>query len=152
MWNIILTLRLKDSWTQSYFSCVMILDCLACFSVFSDISLVILFSKENIINESLYKICERYFSLTVSFWFVFPIFHNLMCEIIFFCKCFQLCLASQITDLPPGRIPVQTFIIEGNDKGLEDVYKVTVLLKMYFFMSLWFFLMQSLVFLSFFFK
>lgn len=117
-------------------SCVMILDCLACFSVFSDISLVILFSKENIINESLYKICERYFSLTVSFWFVFPIFHNLMCEIIFFCKCFQLCLASQITDLPPGRIPVQTFIIEGNDKGLEDVYKVTVLLKMYFFMSL----------------
>ncbi|KAH1242342.1 ATP-dependent DNA helicase RECG, chloroplastic [Glycine max] len=31
---------------------------------------------------------------------------------------------TQITDLPPGRIPVQTFIIEGNDKGLEDVYKM----------------------------
>ena len=31
----------------------MILDCLACFSVFSDVSFVILFSKENIINESL---------------------------------------------------------------------------------------------------
>ncbi|XP_047169976.1 ATP-dependent DNA helicase homolog RECG, chloroplastic-like, partial [Vigna umbellata] len=30
---------------------------------------------------------------------------------------------TQITDLPPGRIPVQTFTIEGNDKGFEDVYK-----------------------------
>ncbi|XP_027360082.1 ATP-dependent DNA helicase homolog RECG, chloroplastic [Abrus precatorius] len=31
---------------------------------------------------------------------------------------------TQITDLPPGRIPVQTFTIEGNDKGFEDVYKM----------------------------
>ncbi|KAK7407644.1 hypothetical protein VNO78_09621 [Psophocarpus tetragonolobus] len=31
---------------------------------------------------------------------------------------------TQITDLPPGRIPVQTFTIEGSDKGLEDVYKM----------------------------
>ncbi|XP_061349248.1 ATP-dependent DNA helicase homolog RECG, chloroplastic isoform X2 [Gastrolobium bilobum] len=30
---------------------------------------------------------------------------------------------TQITDLPPGRIPVQTYTIEGNDKGFEDVYK-----------------------------
>ncbi|XP_057445443.1 ATP-dependent DNA helicase homolog RECG, chloroplastic isoform X2 [Lotus japonicus] len=31
---------------------------------------------------------------------------------------------TQITDLPPGRIPVQTYTIEGNDKGFEDVYKM----------------------------
>ncbi|TKY69295.1 ATP-dependent DNA helicase RecG [Spatholobus suberectus] len=31
---------------------------------------------------------------------------------------------TQITDLPPGRIPVQTFTIEGNEKGFEDVYKM----------------------------
>ncbi|TQD75533.1 hypothetical protein C1H46_038929 [Malus baccata] len=30
---------------------------------------------------------------------------------------------TQITDLPPGRIPVETFIIEGNDNGFEDVYE-----------------------------
>jgi RecG-like helicase len=36
---------------------------------------------------------------------------------------------SQITDLPPGRIPVQTYTIEGSDKGFEDVYKVTILSK-----------------------
>ncbi|GAU30858.1 hypothetical protein TSUD_15440, partial [Trifolium subterraneum] len=31
---------------------------------------------------------------------------------------------SKITDLPPGRIPVQTYTIEGSDKGFEDVYKM----------------------------
>ncbi|KAK7273827.1 hypothetical protein RIF29_14891 [Crotalaria pallida] len=31
---------------------------------------------------------------------------------------------TQITDLPPGRIPVQTCAIEGNDKGYENVYKM----------------------------
>ncbi|KAK7310094.1 hypothetical protein RJT34_07358 [Clitoria ternatea] len=31
---------------------------------------------------------------------------------------------TQITDLPPGRTPVQTFTIEGDDKGFEDVYKL----------------------------
>ncbi|KAJ1425409.1 P-loop containing nucleoside triphosphate hydrolase [Sesbania bispinosa] len=31
---------------------------------------------------------------------------------------------TQITDLPPGRIPVQTYTIEGNDEGFEDVYKM----------------------------
>ncbi|KAK7845403.1 atp-dependent dna helicase like protein recg [Quercus suber] len=37
---------------------------------------------------------------------------------------------TQITDLPPGRIPVETFIIEGNDNGFENVYKVMVFLAM----------------------
>ncbi|XP_050914541.1 ATP-dependent DNA helicase homolog RECG, chloroplastic [Lathyrus oleraceus] len=31
---------------------------------------------------------------------------------------------TQITDLPPGRIPVQTCTIEGNDKGFEEAYKM----------------------------
>ncbi|BFG17200.1 hypothetical protein CerSpe_034740 [Prunus speciosa] len=31
---------------------------------------------------------------------------------------------TQITDLPPGRTPVETFIIEGNDNGFEDVYEM----------------------------
>ncbi|XP_065855792.1 ATP-dependent DNA helicase homolog RECG, chloroplastic isoform X1 [Euphorbia lathyris] len=31
---------------------------------------------------------------------------------------------TQITDLPPGRIPVETYIMEGNDEGFEDVYKM----------------------------
>ncbi|KAJ4709762.1 ATP-dependent DNA helicase RecG [Melia azedarach] len=31
---------------------------------------------------------------------------------------------TQITDLPPGRIPVKTYIMEGNDKGFENVYKM----------------------------
>ncbi|XP_031268917.1 ATP-dependent DNA helicase homolog RECG, chloroplastic isoform X2 [Pistacia vera] len=31
---------------------------------------------------------------------------------------------TQITDLPPGRKPVKTYIIEGNDNGFEDVYKM----------------------------
>ncbi|XP_075636351.1 ATP-dependent DNA helicase homolog RECG1, chloroplastic/mitochondrial isoform X5 [Castanea sativa] len=31
---------------------------------------------------------------------------------------------TQITDLPPGRIPVETFIIEGNEDGFENVYKM----------------------------
>ncbi|KAL2347668.1 hypothetical protein Fmac_001668 [Flemingia macrophylla] len=31
---------------------------------------------------------------------------------------------TQITELPPGRVPVQTLTIEGNDKGFEDVYKM----------------------------
>ncbi|XP_004498302.1 ATP-dependent DNA helicase homolog RECG1, chloroplastic/mitochondrial isoform X3 [Cicer arietinum] len=31
---------------------------------------------------------------------------------------------TQITGLPPGRIPVQTYTIEGNDKGFDDVYKM----------------------------
>ncbi|KAE9605331.1 putative DNA helicase [Lupinus albus] len=31
---------------------------------------------------------------------------------------------TQITDLPPGRIPVKTYTIEGNDKGFENVYKM----------------------------
>lgn len=30
----------------------------------------------------------------------------------------------QITDLPPGRIPVETYTIEGNDSGFEEIYKV----------------------------
>ncbi|KDP38051.1 hypothetical protein JCGZ_04694 [Jatropha curcas] len=29
---------------------------------------------------------------------------------------------TQITDLPPGRIPIETHIIEGTSKGFEDVY------------------------------
>ncbi|XP_019461520.1 PREDICTED: ATP-dependent DNA helicase homolog RECG, chloroplastic isoform X2 [Lupinus angustifolius] len=31
---------------------------------------------------------------------------------------------TQITDLPPGRIPVKTYTIEGDDKGFENVYKM----------------------------
>lgn len=31
---------------------------------------------------------------------------------------------TQITDLPPGRIPVETFFIEGNEPGLEKVYQM----------------------------
>ncbi|XP_002526020.2 ATP-dependent DNA helicase homolog RECG, chloroplastic isoform X2 [Ricinus communis] len=31
---------------------------------------------------------------------------------------------TQITDLPPGRIPVETHIIEGNSQGFEDIYKM----------------------------
>lgn len=31
---------------------------------------------------------------------------------------------TQITDLPQGRIPVQTYAIEGSDKGFEDAYKM----------------------------
>ncbi|XP_054809412.1 ATP-dependent DNA helicase homolog RECG, chloroplastic [Prosopis cineraria] len=31
---------------------------------------------------------------------------------------------TEITDLPPGRIPVQTFAIEGNENGYECVYKM----------------------------
>ncbi|CAL0318460.1 unnamed protein product [Lupinus luteus] len=31
---------------------------------------------------------------------------------------------TQITDLPPGRIPVKTYAIEGNEKGFENVYKM----------------------------
>jgi hypothetical protein len=33
-------------------------------------------------------------------------------------------LCWQITDLPPGRVPVETYIFEGNYDGFEDVYKV----------------------------
>lgn len=29
---------------------------------------------------------------------------------------------TQITDLPPGRLPVETYIFEGNDNGFEEVY------------------------------
>ncbi|KAJ8570244.1 hypothetical protein K7X08_006821 [Anisodus acutangulus] len=31
---------------------------------------------------------------------------------------------TQITDLPPGRIPVETFVIEGNEPGFEKVYQM----------------------------
>ncbi|XP_071926514.1 ATP-dependent DNA helicase homolog RECG1, chloroplastic/mitochondrial-like isoform X2 [Coffea arabica] len=31
---------------------------------------------------------------------------------------------TQITDLPPGRIPIETYIIEGNEDGFEIVYKM----------------------------
>ncbi|XP_028089967.1 ATP-dependent DNA helicase homolog RECG, chloroplastic [Camellia sinensis] len=31
---------------------------------------------------------------------------------------------TQITDLPPGRLPVETCIIEGNDSGFEKVYQM----------------------------
>ncbi|KAF3432192.1 hypothetical protein FNV43_RR26931 [Rhamnella rubrinervis] len=31
---------------------------------------------------------------------------------------------TQITELPPGRIPVETLIFEGNDSGFENVYKI----------------------------
>ncbi|CAK8570363.1 unnamed protein product [Lathyrus sativus] len=31
---------------------------------------------------------------------------------------------TQITDLPPGRIPVQTYAIEGNEKGFEEAYEM----------------------------
>ncbi|KAM3269722.1 ATP-dependent DNA helicase RECG, chloroplastic isoform X1 [Capsicum chacoense] len=31
---------------------------------------------------------------------------------------------TQITDLPPGRIPVETFVIEGNEAGFEKVYQM----------------------------
>ncbi|KAA8529061.1 hypothetical protein F0562_033451 [Nyssa sinensis] len=31
---------------------------------------------------------------------------------------------TQITDLPPGRIPVETYIIEGNEIGFEKVYQM----------------------------
>lgn len=41
----------------------------------------------------------------------------------------------QITDLPPGRIPIKTYIIEGNEKGYENVYKVIVLLLQTFLPS-----------------
>ncbi|KAH9603456.1 hypothetical protein KSS87_006496 [Heliosperma pusillum] len=31
---------------------------------------------------------------------------------------------TQITDLPPGRLPIETKIVEGNEKGFENVYKM----------------------------
>ncbi|CAN0871667.1 ATP-dependent DNA helicase homolog RECG, chloroplastic [Linum grandiflorum] len=31
---------------------------------------------------------------------------------------------TQITDLPPGRLPVETCVVEGNDSGFEEVYKM----------------------------
>ncbi|XP_058091753.1 ATP-dependent DNA helicase homolog RECG, chloroplastic isoform X9 [Magnolia sinica] len=31
---------------------------------------------------------------------------------------------TQITDLPPGRKPVETFVLEGNESGFEDVYQM----------------------------
>lgn len=31
---------------------------------------------------------------------------------------------TQITDLPPGRIPVETLTVEGNESGFENVYKI----------------------------
>ncbi|XP_038707540.1 ATP-dependent DNA helicase homolog RECG, chloroplastic isoform X2 [Tripterygium wilfordii] len=31
---------------------------------------------------------------------------------------------TQITDLPPGRVPVETYLIEGNDSGFENMYKM----------------------------
>lgn len=31
---------------------------------------------------------------------------------------------TQITDLPPGRVPVETYIFEGNYDGFEEVYKM----------------------------
>ncbi|XP_024024852.1 ATP-dependent DNA helicase homolog RECG, chloroplastic isoform X1 [Morus notabilis] len=31
---------------------------------------------------------------------------------------------TQITDLPPGRIPVETLTVEGNETGFENVYKI----------------------------
>lgn len=31
---------------------------------------------------------------------------------------------TQITDLPPGRMPVKTYILEGNETGFEEVYKM----------------------------
>ncbi|XP_048318194.2 ATP-dependent DNA helicase homolog RECG, chloroplastic isoform X1 [Ziziphus jujuba] len=34
---------------------------------------------------------------------------------------------TQITDLPPGRIPVETLIIEGSDNGFQNVYKQIML-------------------------
>lgn len=33
----------------------------------------------------------------------------------------------QITDLPPGRIPVETYALEGNENGFENVYQVMML-------------------------
>ncbi|KAK3027653.1 LOW QUALITY PROTEIN: hypothetical protein RJ639_040616 [Escallonia herrerae] len=33
---------------------------------------------------------------------------------------------TQITDLPPGRIPVETHVIEGNEVGFEKVYQVSL--------------------------
>ncbi|KAK2981316.1 hypothetical protein RJ640_007017, partial [Escallonia rubra] len=36
---------------------------------------------------------------------------------------------TQITDLPPGRIPVETHIIEGNEVGFEKVYQKNVGLR-----------------------
>lgn len=30
----------------------------------------------------------------------------------------------QITDLPPGRVPVKTYSIVGDDEGFEKVYEV----------------------------
>ncbi|CAK9180020.1 unnamed protein product [Ilex paraguariensis] len=31
---------------------------------------------------------------------------------------------TQITDLPPGRIPIETYLIEGNESGFEKVYQM----------------------------
>lgn len=31
---------------------------------------------------------------------------------------------TQITDLPPGRIPVETHVIEGNEQGFQEMYKM----------------------------
>jgi len=36
------------------------------------------------------------------------------------------CLLKQITDLPPGRIPVETHVIEGNEQGFQEMYKVNM--------------------------
>lgn len=40
--------------------------------------------------------------------------------------CFQnvFSLFLQITDMPLGRIPVETHIFEGNETGFKDVYSV----------------------------
>lgn len=35
-------------------------------------------------------------------------------------------LNPQITDLPPGRIPIETCIIEGSESGFSKVYQVSL--------------------------
>lgn len=53
-------------------------------------------------------------------WFLSCFLYDLLTTIIVFCSV-------QITDLPPGRIPVETYALEGNENGFENVYQVMML-------------------------
>lgn len=37
-------------------------------------------------------------------------------------------LSMQITDLPPGRMPIETFVLEGSAKGFENVFQVIIMI------------------------
>ncbi|KAI3664904.1 hypothetical protein L6452_43516 [Arctium lappa] len=42
---------------------------------------------------------------------------------------------TQITDLPPGRKPIDTFIVEGNETGFEEVCRYSNFVQWEFYAS-----------------